>query len=491
MGVTLTDSNANCIVNHNHHNDYSKTNDDSWTHDVNQSNNNSLDFESCRDHQTKTDSNHSEDEEPLDPRIQNELETMNKATDLINKYENDLVVARNRFKSLYKDSRDKLSAASKKLGTCIHRAVTYYDCRLKAKAAQEVVDDTTAKYDTAVSIETTARETQEVAEKIYDVEKSKHNLSWQEFLNHATIKLIEAEEATRSCKAVQIQAQRILVEAQRTVQREYKLNKRAISKSKPYYEKKAKFHTLLEQQREVITLAEKNVSAAKSLYSRSMSNLEAISNEIHQKRQNSLESDDTHSVDKDLSVRENGDVDSDAVSLESTTPTFTLGHSSSTELLAESDGAASSSIEFFETSNVSLVEEDDEADFSPGLKKRSSSFIDQPVSKCEVPIITKVRSMSFPSSVADAARDVTNDYGSSSELSRTDSTVLDDQSIQGALSPLYFNSDSNSAGDTVSPQVVEICSRPPKHEDYETLPKSLSKYQKHFTLKRSSGRDGS
>lgn len=66
---------------------------------------------------------------------------------------------------------------------------------------------------------------------------------------------------------------------------------------------------------------------------------------------------DTHSVDKDLSVRENGDVDSDAVSLESTTPTFTLGHSSSTELLAESDGAASSSIEFFETSNVSLVEE--------------------------------------------------------------------------------------------------------------------------------------
>jgi len=28
-------------------------------------------------------------------------------------------------------------------------------------------------------------------------------------------------------------------------------------------------------------------------------------------------------------------------------------------------------------------------------------------------------------------------------------------------------------------------------EDYETLPKSLSKYQKQFTLKRSSGRDGS
>jgi len=39
-----------------------------------------------------------------------------------------------------------------------------------------VVDDTTAKYDTAVSIETTARETQEVAEKIYDVEKSKQPL---------------------------------------------------------------------------------------------------------------------------------------------------------------------------------------------------------------------------------------------------------------------------------------------------------------------------
>lgn len=54
---------------------------------------------------------------------------------------------------------------------------------------------------------------------------------------------------------------------------------------RPYFELKNRLHTVLEAQREVITRTDQDLATAKSYYSRSMSNLESISNEIHSRRQ--------------------------------------------------------------------------------------------------------------------------------------------------------------------------------------------------------------
>lgn len=47
---------------------------------------------------------------------------------------------------------------------------------------------------------------------------------------------------------------------------------------------KSRFHQLLEAQRDVVTQTEQDLATAKSYYSRSMANLEDISNEIHNRR---------------------------------------------------------------------------------------------------------------------------------------------------------------------------------------------------------------
>ena len=57
-----------------------------------------------------------------------------------------------------------------------------------------------------------------------------------------------------------------------------------------YYEKKASFHLGLENQKQCIEKLQEDVEAAKKLYSKALSNLEGISEEIHMKRKQSAES---------------------------------------------------------------------------------------------------------------------------------------------------------------------------------------------------------
>ena len=51
-----------------------------------------------------------------------------------------------------------------------------------------------------------------------------------------------------------------------------------------YYETKAKYHESLEKQRNVIDKLEQDIAKVKSLYSKAMTNLEVISEEIHNRR---------------------------------------------------------------------------------------------------------------------------------------------------------------------------------------------------------------
>ena len=51
-----------------------------------------------------------------------------------------------------------------------------------------------------------------------------------------------------------------------------------------YYETKSKYHESLEKQRNVIDKLEQDIAKVKSLYSKAMTNLEVISEEIHNRR---------------------------------------------------------------------------------------------------------------------------------------------------------------------------------------------------------------
>ncbi|XP_034519578.1 SH3 domain-binding protein 5 isoform X3 [Ailuropoda melanoleuca] len=106
-------------------------------------------------------------------------------------------------------------------------------------------------------------------------------------LNHATQRVMEAEQTkTRSELVHKETAARYNAAMGRMRQLEKKL-KRAINKSKPYFELKAKYYIQLEQLKKTVDDLQAKLALAKGEYKTALKNLEMISDEIHERRRSS------------------------------------------------------------------------------------------------------------------------------------------------------------------------------------------------------------
>ncbi|XP_027985239.2 SH3 domain-binding protein 5 isoform X2 [Eptesicus fuscus] len=106
-------------------------------------------------------------------------------------------------------------------------------------------------------------------------------------LNHATQRVMEAEHTkTRSELVHKETAARYNAAMGRMRQLEKKL-KRAINKSKPYFELKAKYYMQLEQLKKTVDDLQAKLALAKGEYKTALKNLEMISDEIHERRRSS------------------------------------------------------------------------------------------------------------------------------------------------------------------------------------------------------------
>ncbi|XP_006824157.1 SH3 domain-binding protein 5-like [Saccoglossus kowalevskii] len=225
------------------------------------------------------------DEETLDPRVKEELEKLNIATDEINKLEVELDESRAVFRQSLSESTLSLNDLAKKLGSCIEKARPYYEARQQAKEAQQQTQDAALKFERANSMLAAAKEMVDVAEHGLVVERRTFDANWQEMLNHATMKVNEAENDRA---VVEIEHQRTAAwfdEAERAVKKLQKSLKKNISKSRTYFEMKAQFNHQLEEQKKKVTELEKRVKKSKSSYSMALKNLEAISDRIHRRRE--------------------------------------------------------------------------------------------------------------------------------------------------------------------------------------------------------------
>ncbi|KTF95386.1 hypothetical protein cypCar_00031309 [Cyprinus carpio] len=200
-------------------------------------------------------------EEELDPRIQEELERLNETSVEINKMELELQEVRSSHRRIMNESVLKLKAKSSELGSCIEKARPYYEARRKAKEAQQETQKAALSFERAVSMHLAAREMVHVAEQGLTAVKTL-DPTWQEMLNHATSK-----------------------EAEARVQELQKSLKRAIVKSKSYFELKARFNDILEEHKSKILQLEECISKAKLNYSSTLRQLEQISEEIHAQRE--------------------------------------------------------------------------------------------------------------------------------------------------------------------------------------------------------------
>lgn len=108
--------------------------------------------------------------------------------------------------------------------------------------------------------------------------------AWQEMLNHATIKVMEAEtQKTESGLEHQKRALLFNQAEQKLQSLESKL-RRNINKSRPYFEEKELCQSQLATQKERVEFLQKQVTSVKQSYAMSLKELERISEEIHLKR---------------------------------------------------------------------------------------------------------------------------------------------------------------------------------------------------------------
>ncbi|XP_071389991.1 SH3 domain-binding protein 5-like [Centroberyx affinis] len=223
-------------------------------------------------------------EEELDPRIQEELEHLNQASDEINKLELQLDDARSSYRRILTDSARKLNAQGSQLGTCIEKARPYYEARRLAKEAQQETQKAALRYERAVSMHTAAREMVYVAEQGLLADRNTLDPTWQEMLNHATSKVNEAEEERLRSEREHQRVTQLCQDAEARVQTLQKALKKVILKSKPYFELKAQFNHILEEHKAKVVQLEERVVKVKTRYSVALRNLEQISEQIHAQR---------------------------------------------------------------------------------------------------------------------------------------------------------------------------------------------------------------
>uniref|UniRef100_A0AAZ3QMI0 SH3 domain-binding protein 5 n=1 Tax=Oncorhynchus tshawytscha TaxID=74940 RepID=A0AAZ3QMI0_ONCTS len=227
----------------------------------------------------------SHEEEELDPRIQGELEKLNQSTDDINRWETELEDCRQRFRAVLVEATVKLDEQVKRIGRAVEDSKPYWEARRVARQAQLEAQRATGEFQRAVEILGAAKETIALAEeRLLEEDSRQFDSAWQEMLNHATNRVMEAETArTRSELEHRKTANHLNACISHMRQLEKKL-KRTINKSRPYFELKAKYYLQLEQLRRHVDKFQAKLTVAKADYRTTLHNLENISEEIHSRR---------------------------------------------------------------------------------------------------------------------------------------------------------------------------------------------------------------
>ncbi|KAF1388462.1 hypothetical protein PFLUV_G00090460 [Perca fluviatilis] len=237
----------------------------------------------------RTDDDEAEyEDEEVDPRVQGELEKLNQSTDDINRCETELEDARQKFRSVLVEATVKLDELVKKIGKAVEESKPYWEARRLARQAQLEAQKATQDFQRATEVLRAAKETISLAEqRLLEEDSRQFDSAWQEMLNHATQRVMEAEHTkTRSELVHKETAAKYTAAIGRMKQLEKKL-KRTINKSKPYFEMKAKYYLQLENLKKNVDERQAKLSQAKGEYKTALRNLEMISDEIHERRRSS------------------------------------------------------------------------------------------------------------------------------------------------------------------------------------------------------------
>ncbi|XP_072944149.1 SH3 domain-binding protein 5 homolog isoform X2 [Epargyreus clarus] len=222
----------------------------------------------------------------LDPRIQVELEKLNAATDEINKLELELDESMKTFHLLLNETSRRLQALTKRLGTSVDKSRPYHDAVGAAAVARADCQRAAVQFQRASELHAAAKETVTLAEQrfVSKQDEWQFDSNWQEVLNHAIIKVMDAEKRKAESGREHQKKAAAYIAAERKVAQLEESQKRNIIKSRLYFEEKKLCDEQLQTQNEKIEKLQRLIADAKFRYSTSLKALEEISEEIHRRR---------------------------------------------------------------------------------------------------------------------------------------------------------------------------------------------------------------
>ncbi|PBC30858.1 SH3 domain-binding protein [Apis cerana cerana] len=217
-----------------------------------------------------------------------ELENLNDATDDINKLETELDEAHTAFRQLLSETTKRLKEILNKVGNSyVEKARCYYEALEIARQAQIKCQQQAQLFQRASEIHAAAKETVALAESRFMSHQHEWNFdqAWQDMLNHATLKVMDAENQKAECGREHYRRAVLFNDAEKKLLQLEEKHHRSIIKARPYFEVKAQCDQMLATQKERVECLQKAIQDAKSNYATSLRRLEEISNQIHQQRQ--------------------------------------------------------------------------------------------------------------------------------------------------------------------------------------------------------------
>lgn len=224
---------------------------------------------------------------PLDPRIQIELESLNNATDNINKLEIELDDANTAHRELLSETARRSDEIKCKLGnSCIEKSRCYFQAFKVAEEARIQCQQQAKLFSRANEIHAAAKETVALAESRFMSHQHEWNFdeAWQDMLSHATIKVMDAENQKAACERDYHKRKMLFDEAKIKAQELEEKYRRSINKARPFFEMTAQCDQMLVTQKQRVEELQKRVKEAKNAYAASLRTLEEISNQIHERR---------------------------------------------------------------------------------------------------------------------------------------------------------------------------------------------------------------
>lgn len=220
----------------------------------------------------------------VDPRIKAELERLNNASHQINLLEKDHENAQGIFRRTLVESASHLKLLYDKLGKKVDQARPYYEALHQTNHVHNESGQAASRYDRACDNYHAAKDMIKKAEDKLNQDQRFLDSACQEMLNHATIKVMKANQDRIVAEREHLEVSLAFNEMQEKTTHLQKNLKSVIHKTRSYFELKEKYNKMLEGQKRKIFKLHNDILDAKQKYHTALRNLEEISDSIHERR---------------------------------------------------------------------------------------------------------------------------------------------------------------------------------------------------------------